>query len=77
MNWTWFYTTNVFIFVVSIAVLVVSIWVIATPSKWDKSVALRICRDGTPILRLSDGSIWARQSSVRAYRVEDEKSVCQ
>ena len=37
---------------------------------------LRICRDGTPILRLTDGSIWARRSGLRAYRVENEQTVC-
>jgi hypothetical protein len=50
--------------------------VIALPDKWDKAVALKICRDGTPILRLQDGSIWARRNGFTAYRVENEDKVC-
>ena len=50
--------------------------VIALPDKWDKAVALKICRDGTPIVRLPDGTVWARRSGIRAYRVENEDKVC-
>jgi hypothetical protein len=49
---------------------------IAWPGKWDKAVALKICRDGTPILRLQDGSIWARRNGFTAYRVEDWQNIC-
>jgi hypothetical protein len=48
-----------------------------TPSRWDNAVAVRICRDGTPILRLADGSLWARRSSALAYRVEDQDRICE
>ena len=50
--------------------------VLNLPDKWDKAVALKICRDGTPIVRLEDGSVWARRSGIRAYRVENEDKVC-
>jgi hypothetical protein len=30
-----------------------------TTNKWSGAVALKICRDGTPILRLTNGEVWA------------------
>lgn len=44
--------------------------------RWDKAVVIKICRDGTPILRLPDESVWARRG-LRAYRVEDWQTVCE
>jgi hypothetical protein len=67
---------------ISINVLIISasalmvVLALMLPSKWDKAVALKICRDGTPILRLQDGSIWARRNGFIAYRVENEEMVC-
>jgi hypothetical protein len=49
----------------------------AVPSKWDGAIAIRICRDGTPILRLADGSHYARCNGLTAWRVEDPERVCQ
>lgn len=56
------------------AVLLFSL--LSAPSKWDGATAIKICRDGTPILRLTDGSVWARRSAVLAYRVEDQEKIC-
>jgi len=39
-------------------VFAVSMWIIGTPDKWNGAVALKICRDGTPILRRADGTIF-------------------
>jgi hypothetical protein len=67
---------------ISINVLIISasalmvVLALMLPSKWDKAVALKIRRDGTPILRLQDGSIWARRNGFTAYRVENEEKVC-
>jgi hypothetical protein len=48
------------------------------PSKWDGATVLRICRDGTPIVQLANGSIWARRSGILAYRVERKpEEICQ
>jgi hypothetical protein len=49
---------------------------IMLPSKWDGAKVLKICRDGTPILELADGSIRARRSVVVSYEVKDWKIVC-
>ena len=56
-------------------VFVVSMYVLATlptgsGSKWDKAAAIGTC-GGLPMLRLEDGSIWLRVSSVRVYKIED------
>lgn len=60
-------------------VLAVSLYVLATqPSgtKWDRAVAVGVC-DGLPIIRLEDGSLWLRVSSVRVYRIDaDWKEIC-
>jgi hypothetical protein len=64
---------NVLIIAASALMVVLALML---PSKWDKAVALKICRDGTPILRLQDGSIWARRNGFIAYRVENEEMVC-
>jgi hypothetical protein len=64
---------NVLIIAASVLMVVLALML---PSKWDKAIALKICRDGTPILRLQDGSIWARRNGFTAYRVENEEKVC-
>jgi hypothetical protein len=56
------------------------IWVLVltfVPStQWDDAVVVRICHDGTPILKLRDGTIWARRTLAFGYRVEDAEKVC-
>jgi hypothetical protein len=54
---------NVLIIAASVLMVVLALML---PSKWDKAIALKICRDGTPILRLQDGSIWARRNGTTA-----------
>jgi hypothetical protein len=45
--------------------------------KWDKSVVLKVCRDGTMIVRQDNGSVWALRRWGRAYRVEsDWREIC-
>jgi hypothetical protein len=59
------------------AVFMLSLLVLfAMPDRWEQATAIKICRDGTPILRLADGSIWARRSGFHAYRVEDAQTIC-
>jgi hypothetical protein len=41
------------------------------PDKFDNAVLLKICSDGTRVLRLTDGSVEAD-----GYRVEDFRTVC-
>lgn len=54
------------------AVLVLAWW----PDKWDRATVVKICRNGTPILRV-DGEYWARRSGFARYRVENPETVCQ
>lgn len=49
----------------------------AIPGRWDGAVVLKICRDGTPILRDREGEIWARRTGFVAYRVIDPEKICQ
>jgi hypothetical protein len=42
-----------------------------SPDKFDNAVLLKICSDGTRVLRLTDGTVWADD-----YRVEDWRTVC-
>jgi len=49
---------------------------LSTPSKWDGAVAIRICCDGTPVLRRADGSVWARRDGFTSYRAEDPERIC-
>lgn len=60
-------------FFVGIGMVVISVYV---PSKWDNATAIKICRDGTVILRLTDGTTWARINGFRHYRVENVETVC-
>jgi hypothetical protein len=41
------------------------------PDKFENAVLLKICSDGTHVLRLTDGTVWADD-----YRVEDWRVVC-
>ena len=73
MTWKSWIGPAVLIFVSGILAALIA----AMPdSKWDKAVVLRICRDGTPILRLANGELWARRSGFVSYRVEDMQTVC-
>jgi hypothetical protein len=54
-------------------VFVVITWMPTPPSKWDGAVLLKVCRDGTAILRLQDGSVRTRWSG---RLVEDWQTVC-
>jgi hypothetical protein len=58
------------------AVIIFVIAITAQPSKWDGATLLKICRDGTPIVRLRDGTVWARRTQYFGYPVEDLNSVC-
>jgi hypothetical protein len=59
-------------------VAVIVLWDNPIPSKWNGATVLRICRDGTPIVQLADGSVWARRSGVLAYRVDRKpEEVCE
>jgi hypothetical protein len=42
---------------------------ILVPDKWDRATLLRVCRDGTLIVRLEDGKVVAKRS-FRAFRIE-------
>ena len=57
-------------------VILASILMLASPNKWDHATVLRICRDGTPILQLEDGTVWARRNALTRYRVKDPAMVC-
>jgi len=59
-----------------LVIAVVAILLMPTPGPWADAVAVKICHDGTPILRRADGTIWARRSGLVAYRVENENIVC-
>jgi len=48
---------------VSLAVLIL------VPDKWDRAALLKICHDGTLIVRLEDGRVVAKRS-FRAFRIE-------
>lgn len=52
-------------------------FVVKAPGKWDGATVLKICRDGTPILRQTDSTVWARQNSLHAWRVQNEQTVCE
>jgi hypothetical protein len=67
-NWLW---------VPLIVLFASSILLIAWPDKWDNATVLRICRDGTPIVQLPDGTVWARRGGFTRYRVKsDPAEVC-
>jgi hypothetical protein len=57
--------------------LVLGAIIAAIPSRWSDAVMVKICRDGTPILRRQNGEYWARRSGFTSYRVEDHEHVCQ
>jgi hypothetical protein len=58
--------------------MVFGMLVVSIPSKWDQATVLRICRDGTPIVQLADGSVWARRTAFLAYRVERKpEEICE
>jgi hypothetical protein len=74
MNWKgWIGPAAVVLVSVIIAVVLA---ITPMPNRWSGAIALKICRDGTPILRLLDGSMWARRNGFTAYRVEDMQTVC-
>jgi hypothetical protein len=60
-----------------IALAVVSAWV---PDRWERAgwgeaVVIRICHE-VPIVRLPDGTVWARFSWAWRLPVEDASKVC-
>ena len=61
---------------VTIAVIAVMVAILWAPSRWDQAVLVKVCRDGTPILRLADGSFVARRTGFVSYRVEELERVC-
>ena len=74
----WFYIGNFGVILFFALITIVSIYVIISiPGKWDNAVVIRICHDGAFIVRRADGTVWARPTwRRRAFRVEDEKTVC-
>ena len=57
-------------------ILCVVLWLVLwlvfpSDSKWTGAIAKKVCRDGSIVVELRDGSLWLRRSSVLAYRVED------
>jgi hypothetical protein len=63
---------------VGIAIAAILTMILMIPTKWDNATVLRICRDGTPIVQLSDGSVWALRSGLLVYRVERKpEEVCE
>lgn len=58
-------------------VFAVSMYVLfVVPDRWSGAVAVKICRDGSVILRDRGGVYWVRRNAVRAYRVDDAETVC-
>ena len=55
--------------------LVAVIVLVVQPDKWTRAVIVKICHDGTRILRLEDGSHWARYQA-RSFAVENPDTVC-
>ena len=68
--------------IASFAVLTGSIIVLATPDKWDKATLIYICQNGTPILQLTDGTVWAKMG-LRAWQLRNlpapaaARTICQ
>lgn len=61
---------------VVVAIFVLGVAMAWIPDRWDNATVIKIC-DGTFILKLEDGSLWARRAGgYRAYRVEDAAKVC-
>jgi uncharacterized protein YjeT (DUF2065 family) len=52
------------------------IYVLVMPDRWTGAVAVKVCRDGSPILRDKDGRYWLRRNGLVAYLVENPETVC-
>jgi hypothetical protein len=76
-NLLWPVGTMLGIAALCIAAAVVSAWIPDHWQRrgWDDAVLIRICHD-VPIVRLPDGTAWARFSWARRLPVEDESEVC-
>ena len=48
----------------------------AMPDHWTGAVAVKVCRDGSPILRDKVGRYWLRRNGLVAYLVENPETVC-
>jgi hypothetical protein len=48
--------------------------IVMMPDRWSDATVVRICRDGTRIYRLADGTIEVHRDRYHGYRVEDEKT---
>jgi hypothetical protein len=46
------------------------------PDRWTGAVVVKVCRDGSPILRDKDGRHWLRRNGLVAYQVENPETVC-
>jgi hypothetical protein len=46
------------------------------PDRWTGAVVVKVCRDGSPILRNRDGRYWLRRNGLVAYQVENPETVC-
>jgi hypothetical protein len=58
-----------------VAAAILGVVLASIPDQWDRATVLRVCPDGTPVLRLQDNSIWMRRG-YRAYRVDNLETVC-
>jgi hypothetical protein len=66
------------IFLVFVGVIVAVSFI---PNKWERAgwgeaIVIRVCPGGIPIVRLPDGSTWARISWSIRYPVENAEKVC-
>jgi len=66
----------------SIVLFVSSVFaLLMIPDKWERAgwkeaVVIKLCPGRVPVVRLPDGTTWARLSWAVRYPVENEKTVC-
>ena len=73
-NWSWLTWPGV-VFAIAIGLGVYVILPDELERELNRGIVIKICHDGTRILRIDDGTYWARYS-VRAYRVDNPETVC-
>lgn len=56
--------------------LIWSMYVLFVMPDRSDAVAVKVCRDGSLILRDAQGRYWLRRNGLVAYRVENPEKVC-